>query len=157
MSPAVRQGSLALIVPGDADDAHTGDVIAFRDPADPHRRMLHRIIDVSTSDTGLRYFQTQGDGNSTPDALLLPAANVDGRLAWHAPYLGRVAWALRPPVGVVLLAGVPLVVLTASETRRRRRLRQVTDVAPDPDDSDGANVGAPGTCAITNSAAMSAH
>jgi signal peptidase I len=121
MAPSVPEGSLAIVVPSNGTNARTGDIVAFRDPADPHRTMLHRIVAVTTSDTGFRYFQTQGDGNATPDPLLVPASNVEGHLGWRVPHLGNIASALRPPFGVVVLAGVPLVVLSATEARRHRR------------------------------------
>lgn len=118
MSPTLPVGSLAIVVPGSGEDAQTGDVIAFRDPVDPHRRLLHRIIGATTSDTEQRYFETQGDGNPAPDPLFVPASNVEGRLVWHVPHLGRAAWALRPPLGLVVLAGLPLLLLTVSEVLR---------------------------------------
>jgi signal peptidase len=120
MDPALPTGSLAVVVPTRPETVEVGDVIAYREPADG-RRVLHRVIGVTTSHTGEVFFETRGDANATPDPLLAPASAIQGRLAWHVPHLGRAATALRPPIGLLVLAGVPVLPLAVGEIYRRRR------------------------------------
>jgi signal peptidase len=129
MEPSVPEGSLAIVTPTAGDAIERGDVIAFQDPADPERHLLHRVIGETTLPDGRRFLQTQGDGNTTPDALPVASSAVDGELAWHLPNLGRVVWILRPPAGLLLLVGVPLVGMANTRVGRRIRRRRRTPTA----------------------------
>lgn len=121
MSPAVPRDSLALIAPTSPLRTQVGDVIAFRDPTDRTRTVLHRVVTVVEREGSPRFFETQGDANSTPDAILVPARDVEGGLRLHVPRLGAIAWMLRPPGGLLLLTGLPLTLLLVGEFRARRR------------------------------------
>lgn len=103
MAPLIPKGSLAVVAPMNPRDIEAGDVISFLDPADRRARILHRVEAVLDRGAEGRYFRTQGDANTTPDALVVPAHLVEGTLRWHSPRLGAIAWALRPPVGLVTL------------------------------------------------------
>jgi len=123
MEPTVPPGSLAVVTPVNPQELQAGDVVSFRDPGDRSRRILHRIVRVIHQSSGT-FFVTQGDANATPDPRLVPTSDVQGELRWHVPRLGRLAWALRPPLGLAVLAGIPALVIGASEFRRRRRRRR---------------------------------
>lgn len=66
----------------------------------------------------------QSGRNATPDPRLFSTSDVQGELRWHVPRLGRIAWMLRPPLGLAVLAEVPALVIGASEFRQRRRQRR---------------------------------
>lgn len=130
MSPAVPVDSLAVVAPVSPLRIEVGDVIVFSDPAERERRVLHRVVSVVEREGSSRFFETQGDANSTPDAVLVPARDIEGRLRFHVPRLGAVAWALRPPTGLLLLTGLPLTLLLLGEMRARRRARSSTQEPP---------------------------
>lgn len=121
MEPAVPRGSLAVVAPVGGNEARRGTVVSFRDPADESRQILHRVVEVITTHDGSRFLRTRGDANETEDPILVPQANVTGRLSWHVPAVGRAAWRLRHPVGRAILVGAPCLLLTFTELRRRRQ------------------------------------
>ncbi len=133
MEPTVPRQSLAVLVPVPAREVREGDVISFRHPSNRASGILHRVIEVvdrRESRAAGVFFRTQGDANKTPDPLLVDAGDVGGRMRWHVPKLGAVAWALRPPVGLAIFVGLPGISLILSEIRRRLR-RGRDDRGPD--------------------------
>lgn len=120
MAPTVPQGSLAVMESVPEQDLAVGDVVEFTDPADTTRTVLHRIVEITSSRGAGRYLRTQGDANATPDPLLVPASAVHARLTHSTPGAGAVFWALRPPAGVVILAGGPLAMLLVSTFVQRQ-------------------------------------
>ncbi|MGH2760558.1 MAG: signal peptidase I [Actinomycetota bacterium] len=126
MEPTVPRQSIAVVVPIVARHVQEGDVISFRDPSDRRRGRLHRIVEVvdrRESQAAGIYFRTQGDANATADPLLVPDDDLRGRMRWHVPKLGAVAWVLRPPIGLLVLLGAPGVALVVGELRRRSPAR----------------------------------
>lgn len=130
MAPTVPQDALGLIVPVAAGQVETGDVVSFRHPADREQLVLHRVVEVIERPEG-RFFRTQGDANGAPDPLAVPEDDLAGRLRGHVPHLGAVAAALRPPLGLALLAGLPLLVGLAGALRDRRARRAARGAAGD--------------------------
>ncbi len=124
MAPTIPTGSLAIIEPVgpgrvDVAEIETGDVITYRMPG-VERLVMHRVEGVVDQGTG-PFFRTKGDANEVVDARAVPSGDVDGRLQWSVPMVGRVLWALRPPLGLVLLVGVPALLTVVSEAAGRRR------------------------------------
>ena len=71
----------------------------------------HRIaaIDATGSE---RQFQIRGDANPTPDATMVPASSVVGRVAFHVPVLGFIVVLLTLSTGIVsILAGLASLLL----------------------------------------------
>lgn len=115
MAPSIPVGALAVMEPtseAEADRLQVGEVIAFSHP-EIDQLVLHRIIDVRVVD-GVTYFQTKGDANAAPDGRLVASEEVHSRLGRSIPGLGTVLLWLRPPFGLLLLVGVPLLVIGAS-------------------------------------------
>lgn len=123
MAPAIPRGSLAIVSPISPYELQEGDVVAFRDPADGRRRLLHRAVAVidRRGSGGGSFLRTQGDANATADPLLVPAHRVLGRMRWHVPRLGDVMWMLRPPFGFVLFVGAPVASMGLGHVAARGR------------------------------------
>jgi hypothetical protein len=109
-----------VIAPVSPQEIRKHDVISFNDPGDRSRRILHRVVEVIDNGTG-RFFKTQGDANNAPDALLVPAQDVRGRLRWSVPKVGSLLRSLKPPMTYVVLVGPPALYLLAGELRGWRR------------------------------------
>ena len=140
MAPRLPAGSLAVVQPIDAADVRSGMTVVFEDPAGHGSLIAHRAVKRLPSD-GLPVWQTKGDANREADPYPVQATAIRGRVRWALPHLGSVASALHGPVTVVVLVGVPLAVLAATEVwalRRRRLSRQV--------ESDQAGSGAAYLC-----------
>ncbi len=118
MAPSSPQGALAILEDVDPADVRVGDVITFEHP-DLVPLLMHRVVDVHEQDGG-RFFRTQGDANAAADGRAVPARDVRGRLRWRLPHLGAAATWLRPPRGLIVLVGVPLVGTALAEARARR-------------------------------------
>jgi len=63
MYPTLYPGDLLLLTKG--EDLKIGDIIVYRSPYD--KNIVHRIIDIITTNTGERRYVTKGDHNSNPD------------------------------------------------------------------------------------------
>jgi signal peptidase len=122
MEPRFPMGSLALVAPIDAEEVEAGMTIVFTDPLDPSRLIAHRAIKPLPGDPPA--WQTKGDANAGADSLPVYASMVRGRVAWSIPGLGSIVTAVRGGPAVVLLVGLPLTLLVATELfdlQRKRR------------------------------------
>ncbi|WP_134668763.1 signal peptidase I [Halorussus marinus] len=118
MSPAIHAGDV-VVVDGVATDAiEEGDVITYEPPADHEladvNLVTHRVVSV-TEQGGERHFKTKGDANEEADRALVPASNVEGRVMFHIPFVGRVISFAQSGPGIVALIVVPGVLLAVSE------------------------------------------
>ena len=70
-----------------------------------------------------------GDANVDVDSLPVRASMVRGRVAWSIPGLGSVVTTVRGGPAVVLLVGVPLTLLVATEAFDLRGTRGTPSAA----------------------------
>ena len=105
MAPALSLGSVADLVDVAPSDLRVGDVVTFEAPNGV--LVTHRIVKVVQLPDGL-YLQTKGDANATPDADLVPASAVTGRVDFSAPLLGYPMYMLTTPVGLVSIVSLGL-------------------------------------------------
>ena len=119
MEPRFPMGSLALVAPIDAAEVEPGMTIVFTDPQDPSRLIAHRAVNQLPGDPPS--WRTKGDANVDVDSLPVHASMVRGRIAWSIPGLGSVVTAVRGGSAVVLLVGLPLMLLVATEAFDLRR------------------------------------
>jgi signal peptidase I len=122
MAPRLPAGSLAVVEPIDAADVRAGMTVVFEDPAGGGRLVAHRAVKRLPSE-GLPVWQTKGDANAEADAYPVHASAIRGRVRWGIPHLGSVTSALHGPLTVIVLVGVPLAVLVATELAALRRRR----------------------------------
>ncbi|MBW3578973.1 MAG: signal peptidase I [Actinobacteria bacterium] len=112
MSPTMPAGSVAFVVPVDAEDLRVGDVITYRIPVEDRRVVTHRIVEIVEPGPEPTIV-TKGDANDAPDAW---SAKLVGGEAWRAvgavPYLGFALRALRHPT-VITISRTVLPALTA--------------------------------------------
>jgi signal peptidase len=118
MTPTFAVGSLVVVGPVDPADVEVGMAIAFQDPDDATRLIVHRVVAMAPgAELG---FVTRGDANATPDPKPVPARFVRGRALWHVTYLGQVMDSLQWPRSFVLLVVAPVLLLAWLEWRTRR-------------------------------------
>ena len=116
MEPAIRTGDAVLIRPiADPSTIGLTDVITFT-PYSRQGMVTHRVIEITQIDGGT-YFRTQGDANDTPDANLVPAGAVFGKVSLALPKAGYLLYFASTLWGKLLLIGVPLIILMAQEVR----------------------------------------
>ena len=112
MEPDIPQGSMVIVRRADPAAIRIGDVITYM--KDDKTSVTHRVIGITENfeGSGERGFETQGDGNDTPDFAIVPAINVVGVVKVHVPRVGgwlewlrgNLAMALAFTAGSVLLA-----------------------------------------------------
>jgi signal peptidase len=92
MQPSVRTGDVVAaspVAPGAAGTLPRGTVILFKDPADPGKLLLHRLVGF-TPDGKLI---TKGDANAVTDSSPVPVEYLKGRARLRIPGLGLpVVW-----------------------------------------------------------------
>lgn len=119
MRPNMPAGSLAIVRQVPAASLRVGDVITYVDPLNAHKTITHRIIKIYSIADHVPGFITKGDANSAPD-LPIPAGSVQGKVMWHAPYVGlALSWA-RSWAGIAVLVYLPALLVMIEEVRRLR-------------------------------------
>lgn len=138
MAPGVQPGDVVVTAPHDGDGLVPGQVVTFRDPAEPDRLITHRV--VAELDNGYR---TRGDANRTADSTPVPAGHVEGTARALVPLLGTpLLWARQGHILPVLawLAATVLAVLGAVSPPGAA---PVPAGRADPDDAEGGSGGQP--------------
>lgn len=118
MEPAVMTGDLVITQSVDPAALQAGDVIAYR--YGQETVITHRIRQVTEKD-GLRAFITKGDANNVEDNVMPTEDLVEGKLLWTLPGIGNAAMFLQTPYGLLIAAGVPLLLYLLVDLLRRRR------------------------------------
>jgi signal peptidase I len=119
MAPNYPSGSLAVVEPVDAALVEPGMVIVFEDPLVRGRLVAHRVVKRLPGDTPR--WVTKGDANAENDPVSISPSAIQGRARWAVPGAGRVVSAATGWVAVVVLVGLPLALLLATELRARPR------------------------------------
>jgi len=109
MESVYPRGSLVLIKEVSADALVMGDDITFaRDSANV---ITHRIIEIveNYDGNGGRGFITKGVENSTPDADIVSAENIIGKVVKGIPGLGRILRLLGENLWIILVFFILLI------------------------------------------------
>jgi signal peptidase I len=143
MRPGLPVGGLAISERVPVDRLVVRDVIVFREPNNPTKQVVHRIVRLRTNKSGQILINTQGDANTVRDPWTL---TIRGRYAyqvrWTIPLLGYVGVAYQNDRGFVLLGvGLALVALAVTMATglvrgRKRRAREerrstLPEISPD--------------------------
>lgn len=89
MQSEIPQGSFVVVRVTDPRALQIGDDITFL--RNERTTFTHRIVTIheSYADTGKRGFQTKGVDNAAPDADIVLAGNVIGKVIFHSEPIGR--------------------------------------------------------------------
>lgn len=110
MEPSIPVGTLAIVAKPTDGLLPQGTIIAFSDPSNTQRIILHRITQVLKSGTIVEY-RTKGDNNNAEDLWLVQADQIKGQLRLAVPYLGYVIMWAKQPLGFGVLVGIPAVIV----------------------------------------------
>lgn len=120
MSPAIGAGDVVFVSDVDPETIEVGDVVTYAPSGEPLSsqgdRITHRVVDVVEREDG-QYFETKGDANDSPDAALVPASHVVGRIVFHVPLLGHLVVAAGTRLGIIALVVAPALTLAGLELR----------------------------------------
>lgn len=116
MAPIIPVGTLALVSQKAATQLTQGDVIAFPEPGNPKRIVLHRVTGQATSGT-ITEFKTKGDANQSEDPWSIPSDQVRGKMISMIPMLGYLVIYAQKPLGFALAVGVPAAIIIALQIK----------------------------------------
>ncbi len=88
MKPVYSRGDAILIEHLDEDekqDLKEGDIIVF---IYHDRRVLHRIVEIDESISGVRTYKTKGDNLETEDAWVIKDQDIEGKYIATVPKIG---------------------------------------------------------------------
>ncbi len=107
MEPEIHKGDIILTKIVDPETLRVDDVIAFRDAE--NTVTTHRIIDI-VEESGVEYFITKGDNNSTQDRNLVEKSDVEGIYIMRIPGIGSMMQNLSQPTTImVLVVGITVI------------------------------------------------
>lgn len=103
MQPAIRPGAMVLVEAAAPDRFYDHpSVVAYPDPARPHRLVTHRVVAPATDDAGAVSYTTKGDANRVPDSIAVPHDAVIGNVRMVVPFIGLPAlWLHHGNLGVL--------------------------------------------------------
>lgn len=116
MSPAIRAGDMVFAHAVTPTDIQVGDIIMYT-ALDETTLIMHRVVEVGSGLYSKPQFITQGDANRNPEPNPVAADQVVGIVFFSIPFFGALIRFIKTPVGLILMIGVPLLVLLASELR----------------------------------------
>ena len=105
------------------EDIKVGDVITFVSTSSLTKGMTitHRVIDIKQDASGYSY-QTKGDANLSPDTAYVPFANVEGKVLFRIPQLGRLQSFLATQGGWLVVVVIPALFIIISDIVKIFRL-----------------------------------
>ena len=112
MEPTIAVGSLAIVGPAPPGELRAGDVTLVRTRPDraPYTHRIIRLVERG----GAIWLELKGDANEAPDAALVPATAVVGRVVATVPHAGRLLAALSTGGGLLAVVGLAGLLYTLS-------------------------------------------
>lgn len=126
MEPAIHVGDVVVVRQVSPLDIRIGDIVSFRDPAEPTRLITHRVRNIQVAGPDVE-FVTKGDANTAVENWKISQDGTVGRVSYRIWRLGYLLFYVRGPLGRLVLVVVPALVLGAYELwriwhpRERRR------------------------------------
>jgi len=127
MGDELPQGALIITRSVDPNELQIGDDITYFISEDV--TVTHCIVDITENyiGSGQPAFTTQGTANSSPDARLVPAQNVVGKVIFHSLFLGQLFAFLRAQWPWLLVLALLFTALGASLRVVIRESRKSSD------------------------------
>lgn len=110
MEPIISPGDVVLVTSDDA--VEIGDVIAFPDPLQPERDILHRVVDI---DQGM--LATKGDANDLDDPWQISPSTVIGTQSLSIPRIGLLVQTASTDLGIFFFLFLPASFILVNESR----------------------------------------
>jgi len=112
MSPTINAGDILLISKINPEEIKDGDIITFREG---ETFVTHRVVEIINNS-----FRTKGDANEDPDAKIIRAEQVAGKVIFAIPFLGYLGYFVRTPPGFLIFILIPGLLIIYSELKKIR-------------------------------------
>lgn len=103
----IEIGDMIFVIEADAEKLAVGDVIAFMEPGSTSV-VTHRIVEITTNDSGTLEFHTKGDANNAVDATPVTTDRLIGKYANRIAGVGNFSLFLEQPLGMGIFIGLPM-------------------------------------------------
>lgn len=117
MAPNISTGSMVFVHRVPTSSLGVGDVITYNSLQQKNKTISHRITQHYTADGRVPGFVTKGDANKVADAPIV-AGQVKGKVAFHVPYLGKIAKLLMTWPVIIALVYLPGLLVMIDELKR---------------------------------------
>src|SRR5689334_18902998 len=124
MTPVLRVGDLVIDRPVAPGEVRIGDIITFRDPADPNRLVTHRVRSIR-SEGGTLVVETKGDANNSVQRWSIDPSGRLGKVVVRVPSIGYAIHWVAGPIGRLALVVIPSLLLGGHALLRIWRPRVV--------------------------------
>lgn len=114
----IEVGDLIFVGKAVPSELEVGDVITFMQGSTV---VTHRIIEISTDDSGKLQFLTKGDANNAADTKPVSEDDLVGIYKGRIPKVGDLAIFMQTPLGMILFIGVPLLAFLGYDIIRRQK------------------------------------
>ncbi len=113
------------------EDIKKGDIITFISTSllTPGTTITHRVIGITTDESGNVCYQTKGDFNQVSDQACAKYNNVIGKVVMKIPQLGRVQFFLASKAGWLLCILIPALVIIGRDIMRITKLSTIKNTA----------------------------
>lgn len=130
MEPIYSPGDLIYVKEVDPRSVEKGDIITFV-MNEQLAVATHQVIDIRDGEGGVRYFQTKGTANETPDMDPVHENNLIGVPQFSIPLLGYVSNFVQTPPGlyITIAVGVALIALVFLPDMIGRKKKEPTEEA----------------------------
>lgn len=105
-------GDLVIVNPTKPEDIKINDIIAFKD-SDKKFPVTHRVINITEEG-----FITKGDANEDPDAKIVKANDIIGKIEFNLPLAGYLIYFAKTRYGFILLIVIPGILIIVSEVKK---------------------------------------
>ena len=112
MEPHVSPGDVVLLAPSQ-DVPEVGDVVAFPDPLQPDRDVLHRV--VAFDEQGA--LVTKGDANDVNDPWTVAPSQLIGTEILTIPKLGFLVSTVASDAGILIFLVLPALAIVFNESK----------------------------------------
>lgn len=130
MLPTIKVKDIVVTKKVAEEDLEVGDIITFISPDTRFGgiSVTHRIIDKYYDDSlGAYSYRTQGDNNNVADSVLVPNANILGKVILKIPKLGYLQDILSSKGGLIIVVIIPcLVILSYDIMKVLKKIGQKT-------------------------------
>ncbi len=86
MKPKINVNDMIVVKKVKEEEIKKNDVIAFNDS---DKIITHRIVDITVAD-GKNFYVTKGDANNKEDDYDITYDNIEGKLVYTIPKIGKV-------------------------------------------------------------------
>lgn len=127
MEPNYPVGGVVLTKPITFEKLKVGEPITFHSQGKDTKVVTHRIVEINQREG---FARTQGDANKSPDAQVVLAKDVIGKVTFGIPFIGYGLAFLQSSFGKWLLLMLAISVLIVYVIRRFLKNEQaVTDIS----------------------------